>query len=128
MSSSDSSPVVRSPRPYRRPNIKLSSEQEQVLEWVRLSASLQAACQLSNVEFCRALAWVEAGQVNPGGPHGEFVSQMKALGALAPREQREVVFSKASRGGQLPMMNGSSNGNGSHAVREAEVQIVCWDD
>jgi hypothetical protein len=46
----------------RRPQ-RLSSEQAEILNWMALSASFQAACCLADVSLCEGLGWLETSEL-----------------------------------------------------------------
>lgn len=108
------------PRPYRRPSNSLLSEPEaKILAWARLGGSVWCAAQLAGQNICEVERWIEQGRANPGGPHGMFSRQMRAL------EQPYAAMTTMSGQFGLRARQGLQNGNGSE---NGHAEIISWQD
>jgi hypothetical protein len=91
----------------------LSEAEAAIIEWIRLGAGLQAACQLSDVPLTAALQWLDAARTVPRSCHRRFAHEIKELGITVEPESDHR--SKARHGGPRGYQHGngsSSNGNG----------------
>ena len=86
---------------------------------MRLGAGVWCAAQLADQSCCRVEDWIRAGELHPGGLHGAFSREMRAIEAANQNQFRstnfEIPSSKSWRGyGQRPV---NGNGNGYEVLR-----------
>jgi hypothetical protein len=90
----------------------MSESEREILEWLRLDASLHAAAILSDVKLCDALRWIEDGEMNPRGKHREY---SRAASRLEYRHSITSTLTGCLGMGRQRNGNGSGNGNGPDA-------------
>ena len=104
----------------------MSAAEREIITWMELGSGLYTAAINAGVSWCRAEDWIKEGQEHPGGAHGEFSRQAKAVEAANHGRFRSTNFETPKTLRHRAKLPAAGNGNGSHS--NGAQHLLRWED